>query len=160
MLDEAPTKHKDICAYISKLASVFTEANDDNDTSRPFNERLDYSPGSITALDEMIEEIWDGDGPSENARNSTSLVFGSYVAEVLQRTISGKWKKADDGGFKFRPIGCDYSFQPWNWMMKKLVNDDSIAPKFLKAIELTPETAFLTESRCALLKALSSDSDN
>ncbi len=54
-----------------------------------FRRRLDYSPGSIEALDEILVQV--GEAPDLDLDFEVRL-WGSYLGEVLRRRYAGVWE--------------------------------------------------------------------
>ena len=131
-----PKTHKEISSYISSLAEYFVEINDDIDEAKDFKGKWDYSIDSIRLLDEFVDHIWEGNGPSKSSRNQISLIFGGYVAEVLQRSVTGEWSISKDGEYSFTTNDFAVLY-PWSWTTKMLVDGDPIDYKFQMALKLS-----------------------
>ena len=81
---------------------------------------LDYSPGSVMALDEMLtlyHESVDEVEPTESQLYSLALLFGCYLGECIRRAVpeSGcRWVAVegepvlDQQGVRFGPVGKVY----------------------------------------------------
>jgi hypothetical protein len=50
---------------------------------------LDYSEDSITKLDNIISNAWNGQVPQQ--LDAMIEMFGAYLGEVLSRNIDGRW---------------------------------------------------------------------
>jgi hypothetical protein len=55
-----------------------------------FDAELDYSPGSLEAVDEQIESLREEGQTGEEAAELL-FVLGCYVGEVLARALRGRW---------------------------------------------------------------------
>lgn len=53
------------------------------------NYDLDYSPESLSKVDELITETWNGEYALPVG--GLAVQFGSYVGEVIRRNIGGRW---------------------------------------------------------------------
>ena len=81
---------------------------------------LDYTPGSVMALDEMLalyHEIVDEEEPTERQLYSLALLFGCYLGECIRRAVpeSGcHWVAVegepvlDQQGVRFGPVSKVY----------------------------------------------------
>lgn len=67
---------------------------------------LDYSPGSLKVVDQVLDDTWKKDwfkgrkiGDMTDAKNMiyTGIVLscGSYLGEVLNRNLGGRWEQND-----------------------------------------------------------------
>ena len=63
-------------------------------TERYQDAKLDFSPQSLTALDEIIWTLFGGRYLCKTKLEALVCGFGGYVAEVIQRNNEGFWKKA------------------------------------------------------------------
>ena len=79
-------------SWISKVAKSAVSPNPG--FKRAHIKRLDFSPQSLTALDEIIWTLFGGRYLCKTKLEALVWGFGGYVAEVIQRNNEGFWKKA------------------------------------------------------------------
>lgn len=87
-----------------------------------FEVRLDFSPGSLEAVDDQIESLREEGLTSEDAAENL-FVLGCYLGEVMARALGGRWIAAarsplaevspwpmvvQIGGSAWDPIGKTY----------------------------------------------------
>ena len=60
---------------------------------------LDYSPDSLTQVDEIIEGFRQ-EGQTSESIDATLFSFGCYVGEVFVRNAGGAWKNTDETPMK------------------------------------------------------------
>lgn len=56
--------------------------------------RLDYTPDSLVAVDEILEGFR-ADGVTSNQVGETLFGFGCYVGEVFVRNAGGEWRRTE-----------------------------------------------------------------
>ena len=83
------------------LTAVYSALNDVEDSDF-WKERLDGTLESLTVLDELIEELWQGEPPSEKMFDFMVTAFGSYVGDVIQRAYSGEWEITSENTYIFQ----------------------------------------------------------
>lgn len=59
-------------------------------SSQYFSVDLDFSGASLALVDALIEKAW----PKGDPDAATWLTWGSYLGEVLVRTLGGEWRVA------------------------------------------------------------------
>lgn len=62
---------------------------------KEFRQKLDYSPESADALDEILVQV--GESPDADLEFEVRL-WGSYLGEVLRRRYAGSWEMTDYPG--------------------------------------------------------------
>jgi hypothetical protein len=65
--------------------------------AQEFGEELDFSPGSLEAVDAQIESVREGGSTGEDAAEAL-FVFGCYVGEVMVRNLGGRWMATGRSG--------------------------------------------------------------
>ena len=58
--------------------------------AQEFGDELDFSPGSLEAVDAQIESVREEGSTGEDAAEAL-FVLGCYVGEVLVRNLGGRW---------------------------------------------------------------------
>jgi hypothetical protein len=92
---------------------------------------LDFSEQSLEELDRMFSKNWGDAGPSEESRDLLVYAFGSYVAVVINAHYAGAWdRERDDGPVNFTSASGLIGFNPWNWIVKRFDEGDSIYEKY------------------------------
>ena len=89
---------------------------------------LDYTPESLTTVDEIISKGWGGEPPA--LLDPMITLFGSYVGETLRRNLGGKWAHSADFGYALVEIdGRDFKAFPFNKVSKRFTEGegDSVA---------------------------------
>ena len=87
-------KYPPTAEYASKHAEMAIDA-----AKEVANIRLDYSPASLKAVDDMIESMRRGGNTSEDL-GETLFWFGCYVGEVFVRHAGGVWRNAEETSMK------------------------------------------------------------
>jgi hypothetical protein len=94
MAGESPT---DIAGEMRRFATVFVE------TSARHGFDLDYSPESLTRVEELIDKLfadlrpWRRGKPAKRFANMAPVV-GAYVGEVFVRQLGGQWARNEEFG--------------------------------------------------------------
>ena len=118
------------------LATAEFFANDHG--SQDYN--LDFSEESIGSLEDMIEDYFGEDGPSEENFNAMVWIYGSYVAAVIDRNFNGDWYENEDTGeVTFEPEISPIGANPYNWVAKKFDLGDNLQGKYLSITNLFKE---------------------
>lgn len=90
--------------------------------------QLDFSIESISRLDEMISDLWEGEQP--NDINRIGWVFGCYLALIINDKFHGDWSKdAKTDQILFLSKKTQISFSPWTWVIKRFELDESLSSK-------------------------------
>ncbi len=90
--------------------------------------QLDFSIESISRLDEMISDLWQGEQP--NDINKIGWVFGCYLALIINDKFNGHWTRdAETNQIVFISAKSQISFSPWVWVVKRFQLDESLASK-------------------------------
>ncbi len=103
---------------VPRLAAAIVEAAADISGAA-----LDYSPGSLAAVEEIIDGFR-AEGVNGGEMAESLIAFGCYVGEVLTRHFGGVWKPAPaDGGAGAPPVvdlpdGREYD--PIAWVFRCL----------------------------------------
>ncbi len=96
--------------------------------------KMDFSPESLKVIDRLIKTTWGGGSPSEEGMQNCILLFGGYVGRVLENNFEGRWRH--DGSESVYMVLDDdktvaFAFQPFTWAMKRLVEGESLAEKYM-----------------------------
>ena len=109
---------------------------------------LDFSPESIAAVDEIIEQLRQ-DGVTEEQVGETLFGFGCYLGEVLVRRNGAVWRASDDtpmrnaAGFQMVvDLGSDKFCNPIGKAFKRLANgqEDSLPYFYQVSTQAEPPT--------------------
>jgi len=104
------------------------------------NYDLDYSEKSIGRLDDMINDYFGDNGPSEKNFNAMVWAYGSYVAAVIDRNFNGNWYRNEDTGeVRFEPETSPIGAKPFNWVAKKFDLGDSLQEKYVSITNMFKE---------------------
>ena len=117
--------------WISKVAKSAVSPNPG--FKKAYIKRLDFSPQSLTALDEIIWSLFGGRYLCKTKLEDLAWGFGGYVAEVIQRNNEGFWKKATNRyTFEFTRHGkiTGFGINPWAWIYKRFEEGDLLASKY------------------------------
>ena len=104
--------------------------------------RLDFSPQSLTALDEIIWTLFGGRYLCKTKLDALLWGFGGYVAEVIQRNNEGFWQKAKNRyTFEFTRDGkiTGLGVNPWAWIYKRVEEGDLLAAKYKQLIKIAKQ---------------------
>ena len=121
---------------ISGLAALVVEVfvADDPKLRKRYLAKLDFSPASLRALDGLIKNIWGGERPSDKYFDDMVWGYGGYVAEVIQRSHEGFWRKSEHRGYDFECTRdaslTGFGFNPWSWAYKRFDEGDLLAAKY------------------------------
>jgi hypothetical protein len=120
VIRKSSSKPKDIRTrnWISKVANsgIIETFSEYPFFRKSYLKRLDFSPSSLKALDELIETMLGAASLSNAKVNILVWGFGGYVAEVIQRNHEGFWKKAKNRyTFEFARDGkvTGFGVNPW-----------------------------------------------
>ncbi len=95
------------------------------------NYDLDFSEESLFSLDDMLEDFYGDEGPSEENWDAMVWAFGSYVAVVINNHFNGEWAKNDETGeIIFEAETAGVGLNPFTWVAKKFDIQDSIKDKY------------------------------
>jgi hypothetical protein len=143
---KSSSKPKDIRTrnWISKVAnSAIIETFSEYPFFRKrYLKRLDFSPSSLKALDDLIETMLGGASLSNTKVNILVWGFGGYVAEVIQRNHEGFWKKAKNRyTFEFTRDEkmTGFGVNPWAWTYKRFDEGDLLAPKYKALLKIAKQ---------------------
>ena len=117
--------------WISKVAKAAVSPNPG--FKKAYIKKLDFSPQSLTALDEIIWTLFGGRYLCKTKLEALVWGFGGYVAEVIQRNNEGFWKKAKNRyTFEFTRDEkiTGFSVNPWAWIYKRFEEGDLLAAKY------------------------------
>lgn len=109
-LDEA------MAAYADKAVTAAAEMADI---------QLDYSNGSVSLLDELLQEFHE-QGAGGDLAERLSILFGSYLGETLRRDLGGEWLIPSEGPFEGMAclkVGEDLCSPPYR-VYKRLQNGE------------------------------------
>lgn len=102
------------------------------DWARGHNVALDYSPGSVERLEELLGKMGQVD---ERRAEYEAIRCGAYIGEVIRRAVGGEWaldhEVAGPMSFPFTWGGDNTSF-PVGWCWKRMVNgeEDNVWHKY------------------------------
>ena len=126
--------------WISKVAKSVVSPNPGFEKAHI--KRLDFSPQSLTALDEIIWTLFGGRYLCKTKLEALVWGFGGYVAEVIQRNNEGFWKKATNRyTFEFTRVGkiTGFGVNPWAWIYKRFQEGDLLATKYKQLIKIAKQ---------------------
>jgi hypothetical protein len=109
-------------AKIPEYAEKHVSMSEDN-----FGVKLDYSPASLRAIDEIISEHWE---ETPTFLDQVVLLFGAYVGETIRRQHGGNWTFDEENGYALENLGgTGARIYPFAKVNKRFVNgeEDSIA---------------------------------
>ena len=106
---------------IPELAATHVAKSKEN-----FDVTFDYSPASLTKIDEVISKHWDH---TPVFLKEVAMMFGSYIGETIRRELGGKWVVEDDRYALSEIGGTDTKIYPFEKIQKRFINgeEDSIA---------------------------------
>ena len=142
--------HQGVSAVIEEHANVFFKSFADTD----YATSLDLSLASIATLDSMIDELWDGDGPSEEGMGDVIRAFAGYLAKLMQQYLDGVWwHNGTEPVFLLRGSGAltGTGLMPYTNMTRRLANNESLHEQwneltpFMRGSQLTEESLFVAE---------------
>jgi hypothetical protein len=146
VIRKSSSKPKDIRTrnWISKVANIgIIETFSEYPFFRKsYLKRLDFSPPSLKALDELIETMLGAASLSNAKVNILVWGFGGYVAEVLQRNNEGVWKKSKNHyTFEFTRDEkmTGFGVNPWAWTYKRFDEGDLLAPKYKALLKIAKQ---------------------
>jgi hypothetical protein len=92
---------------------------------------LDFSEESIVSLEDMLEDFYGDEGPSEQNWDAMVWAFGSYLAAVINNNFNGEWVKNEETGeIIFEAETAGVGLNPFTWIAKKFDAQDSIKDKY------------------------------
>lgn len=99
---------------------------------------LDFSPGSIERLEEMLGRIHEDHlkkALTEKELSLQSIRWGAYIGEVMKRVRPGKWQRDSEKiGRGAMPVSFDSANEafPCSWVYKRIADgpDDNVVFKF------------------------------
>ena len=135
-------KPKDIRTrnWISKVAKAVVSPNPG--FKKAYIKKLNFSPQSLTALDEVIWTLFGGRYLCKTKLEALVWGFGGYVAEVIQRNNEGVWQKAKNRyNFEFTRDGkiTGFGVNPWAWIYKRFEEGDLLAAKYDELMKIAKQ---------------------
>lgn len=92
---------------------------------------LDFSEKSIGRLDDMIDDFWGEDGPSEKNFSNVAWVLSCYIAAIIEKNFKGEWRKDEAmGAAVFHAESSGFGLYPYAWVDKRLELQDSLKSKY------------------------------
>ena len=116
---------KDLWESIVKTAEYVSQGKDAEEYG------LDFSEESVIGLDDMLEDLWGEEGPSEENWDSMVWAFGSYIAVVISRHFNGDWARNEESGeIVFEAETAGVGLNPFSWVAKKFDTQDSLKSNY------------------------------
>lgn len=132
--EEYTDEDAEIVTKIEEFNEEFIKILGSLENSEYWIKNLNFETDSFTIFDELISELWQGDGPMEKNIESVTAVFGSYVAITLMQKFNGEWSIEDEGSWRYILEETEefpgLAIQPFVWMRKRFDNKESIAEKY------------------------------
>jgi len=127
---------------IDEWTDQFYESLDDIEDSEKWKESLDESISSLSALDDLVYELWGEEGPSDKNFNMLVAVFGSYVAKAIQNEYEGSWEINSENVWLYNiEIGENIiGIAVFAWMHKRFKNEGNLTDR-VERLESTIENA-------------------
>ncbi len=111
---------------------------------------LDGSASSLKTLDEAITALLGDAAPSDEYLDGMVWGYGCYVADVLQRNYTGRWRPADGIGYEFEFRGSTLRCNPWELVERRFRLGTEIAPVFASYTDKIKDTAMNSVDHSAL----------
>lgn len=94
---------------------------------------LDFSEGSISSLDFVIERAYHSRSPSAEGLRGYELAISCYLAVVIGKNYHGKWFRDASGDFRFKASASDVVINPCIWVHNRFKAERSIASQYHEA---------------------------
>lgn len=115
-------------SQISTWLELFIKSLDKVENAEKWKQELDGSLDSIIALDDLIDDIWGGNSPAGKLFDSLVAIWGSYVADCIQRAYEGKWEINEEGTwlYKIETDNVLITLPIFSWVHKRFTGSESI----------------------------------
>ncbi|MFT6618458.1 MAG: tellurite resistance protein [Limisphaerales bacterium] len=103
-------------------------------TAEEFDVTLNFSPESLTVVDELITNMYFIEADLDSVMTS----FGIYAGEVVRRNLGGRWIEDEQFGLHLRGVGEENVMsQPLKWLRDRFENgpSDPVAAKYTAVLE-------------------------
>ena len=127
-------RDKEIRYKLAQISNEFKNIVSGLEDADYWEEKLDYSIDSFQFFDQLVEDLWPEEPPTEKNIEKVVAVFGSYIAQTLMYAFEGTWSVSSDGAWEYtmavsedQPVIQVY---PFVWMRKRFDEEDLIAEKY------------------------------